>query len=127
MTIVFQKMIYRADIQANPDAIYVFGDNPQRAGFGGQAGQCRGELNTIGICTCSGPGAADWSDANAASQCAQIDSDMEPLFKALRDGRTIVFPLDGIGTGIADLERRSPVTWAHLQSKIQKMKDIANG
>jgi hypothetical protein len=37
------QRITRAMVQADRDTIFVFGDNMKRAGYGGQAGQMRGE------------------------------------------------------------------------------------
>ena len=54
-----------------------------------------------------------YSDTNAARQNVIISQDTAPLFKALKAGRVVVFPLDGIGTGLADLERRAPTTFSH--------------
>ena len=121
MPLILQHRIQRADLKANPHVLYVFGDNPERQGFGGQAGEMRGEPNALGVATCSL--AKPWSEANAAAQCALIDADLAPAFEALRHGEIVVFPLDGIGTGIADLERRSPTTWAHLQTRIIELKN----
>lgn len=120
MPMIFQSRIYRADLKANPSVLYVFGDNPERQGWGGQAGEMRGEPNAVGVATCSLT--KPYSDADAEAQCALIDADMGPLFEALRADRIVVFPLDGIGTGIADLERQSPLTWAHLQNRIEELK-----
>ena len=120
MTLLFQSRIYRADLRANPSVLYVFGDNPQRVGFGGQAGEMRGEQNAVSVATCSLT--EPYSDANATAQCALIDADMAPLFAALRASEIVIFPLDGIGTGIADLASLSPKTWAHLQHRIEELK-----
>lgn len=121
MPLILQSRIYRADLKANPDVLYVFGDNERRYGLGGQAAEMRGELNAVGVATLQAPGAF-WTDDNAAVQCAVIDEDMAPLFDALRAGRTVVFPLDGIGTGLADLARRSPTTFNHLQARVAELK-----
>jgi hypothetical protein len=122
MPLILQSRIYRADLRANPTVLYVFGDNPQRMGLGGQAGEMRGEPNSIGVVTCSLD--TPWTDADAEHQCALIDSDMAPLFQALLAGWTVVYPLDGIGTGIADLANRSPKTWAHLMTRLAELRAI---
>src|ERR1700761_2826764 len=100
MPLVLQKWINRADLRANPAALYVFGDNEQRWGLGGQAKECRGEPNAVGVATLKAPGVF-WTDRDADHQIAVLDHDMEPLFEALIQGRTVIFPLDGIGTGLA--------------------------
>lgn len=123
MPLILQSRIYRADLKANPDVLYVFGDNEIRRGYGGQAAEMRNEPNAIGVATLAAPGAF-WTDANADHQNAVIDADMAPLFDALRQGRTVIFPLDGIGTGLADLARRSPITFKHLQARVAELKAI---
>ncbi|QTC88068.1 DUF7831 domain-containing protein [Brevundimonas pondensis] len=119
--LILQHRIYRADLQANPAVLYVFGDNEERWGRGGQAAEMRDEPNAVGVATLKAPGVF-WTESDVARQCAVIDADMAPLFEALRAGRTVIFPLDGIGSGLADLERRSPTTWAHLQHRINELK-----
>ena len=43
MPVVRQKRIVRAELQANPHVLYLFGDNDQRDGYGGQAAEMRDE------------------------------------------------------------------------------------
>jgi len=121
MPLILQSRIYRADLKANPGVLYVFGDNERRYGLGGQAAEMRNEPNAVGVATLHAPGVF-WTDENAAIQCAVISDDMAPLFDALRTGRTVIFPLDGIGTGLADLARRSPITFNHLQQRVGELK-----
>lgn len=123
MPLILQHRIYRADLQANPSALYVFGDNEQRWGLGGQARECRGEPNAVGVATLKAPGEF-WNERDVAHQNAVIDADMMPVFEALAAGRLVVFPLDGIGTGLADLERRSPTTFAHLLKRVAELKAL---
>ena len=51
MPLVHQKLILNADLRANPDVLYLFGDNVLRVGFGGQAKEIRGEPNAVGVRT----------------------------------------------------------------------------
>lgn len=51
MIVLHQKFIFREDLQANPDVYYLFGDNVERRGLGGQAKEMRGEPNAIGVAT----------------------------------------------------------------------------
>jgi len=122
MPLILQHRIYRADLRANPNVVYVFGDNEVRKGFGGQAAECRGEPNAVGVATLYAPGRF-WTEANVAHQCAVINADMAPLFDALRHGELVVFPLDGVGTGLADLANQSPTTFAHLQRQVEALKN----
>lgn len=124
LPLILQSRIYRQDLQANPNCLYVFGDNEDRWGLGGQAKEMRGEPNAVGVATLKSPGEF-WKDADAARQCEVISADFVPVFQALDSGRTVVFPLDGIGTGLADLARQSPKTFKHLQDIITMLKGYA--
>jgi hypothetical protein len=121
--LILQSRIYRADLRANPNVTYAYGDNEERRGLGGQAAEMRGEPNAVGIATLKAPGVF-WKDGHiyAAQQMAVIDADMEPLFEALKADRIVVLPLDGVGTGLADLANRSPTTFAHLQKRVAQLK-----
>jgi hypothetical protein len=121
--LILQSRIYRVDLRANPSVTYVFGDNAERWGRGGQAAEMRDEPNAIGIATLTAPGRF-WSDADLQDNCDIIDADMEPLFEALREGRTVVFPIDGVGTGLARLGESAPSTFRHLQNRISELKHI---
>lgn len=123
MPLIRQSRIYRADLQANPKVLYIFGDNEERFGLGGQAGEMRGEPNAHGIATLVAP-ALYWNDTGDERQCRVLDSDFGLVFEALKAGRTVVFPLDGIGTGIAALEKKAPVTFAYLLSLVEEMQEF---
>lgn len=45
------ERVTRADVRANPDKIFIFGDNLAGRGFGGQAKEMRGEENAVGVPT----------------------------------------------------------------------------
>ena len=120
MPLIMQKWITRADLKANPFVIYVYGDNEARWGLGGQAKEMRGEPNAVGVATLKSPGEF-WNEHDVAHQISVLDEDFKPVFLALDHDKVVVFPLDGIGTGLADLERRSPTTFAHLQRIVELM------
>lgn len=127
--IIYQSRIYRADLRANPFILYVFGDNVRRVGKGGQAGEMRGEPNAIGIATKWAPGGAPadyFNDAQMDEILAQYYVDIEPVLWALNHGGTIVFPLDGIGTGLSEVPRRAPKVWAMFCEKLAAL-GIKNG
>lgn len=123
--IIKQKRIYRADLQAHPDVLYLFGDNEERRGLGGQAIEMRGEPNAIGIRTKRRPRlqAADfWSDETLTENCRMIDEDLAPVRHHLAAGGTIVLPEDGLGTGLAQLQQRAPQTFAYLQHALESLE-----
>lgn len=125
MPLIFQKRIYREDLQANPKITYVFGDNEKHVGMGGQAGEMRGEPNALGIPTKKAPGTANddyWSDDNFDHNRKVIDTHMSTLDAILCAGKTVVFPLDGIGTGLSDLPNKAPKTYAYLENYVNLLK-----
>ena len=108
-----------ADVRANPNKIYVFGDNTQRKGTGGQA-QIRNNENAFGIATKLQPNNsanAFMSDADLQSNKDVIDSD---IAKIKADGRPLVFPKDGFGTGLAKLKQKAPQTYSYLKKRLQE-------
>lgn len=108
-----------SDLKANPDKIYVFGDNVQRSGTGGQA-QIRNNENAFGIATKLQPNnseAAFMSDNDLQSNKDVIDSD---IAKIKNDGRDLIFPKDGFGTGLSKLEEKAPQTYAYLKQRLQE-------
>lgn len=108
------------DVRNNPDKIFVFGDNSIRQGTGGQA-QIRHEPNTVGIMTKKFPRNtpdAFLYDSEYAENIKRIDEDIENL-KQKADGKTIVFPTDGIGTNLADIAHTAPKTMEYLINRLK--------
>lgn len=113
-----QKWIERNDLVNNPDAIFLFGDNTERRGMGGQAGAMRGEPNAIGIATKWTPTSdtnAYFSDDVFEAACLVISKDFRKVFMARDAGLMIVIPADGLGTGLSQLPQRAPRVNSHLE------------
>jgi hypothetical protein len=130
MPVLFQKVYKREDARRNPDVLYVFGDNVRRIGRGGQAGEMRDEPNAVGVATKYAPGLAveDHFGEEAAQVIAQkriIDNDMKPLFEHVKQGGIVVWPTDGIGTGLSALPTYSPSTFAHIEQKLAALIRVA--
>ena len=105
------------DVKSNPDKIYVFGDNTQRVGMGGQA-QIRNNPNAMGIATKISPSmdeAAFMSDKNFISNVQIIDGDIN---KIKATGKVVVMPSNGLGTGLAKLKEKAPKTYAYLKQRL---------
>jgi hypothetical protein len=115
--IIYQKYIKREDLRANPTVLYVFGDNEARTGLGGQAKEMRGEPNAVGIATKASPWVF-WDETDLSTKIEVIDRDMVPLFVAASKGRTLIFPLDGVGTGLSELQSRCPNIFFHLKRQL---------
>jgi hypothetical protein len=106
-----------ADVKANPNKIYVFGDNTERRGKGGQA-QIRDNENAFGIATKFKPttdNEAYFYDSVEEIGQQYIDAD---IAKIKADGRPVVFPKDGLGTGLAKLKEKAPKTYAYLKQRL---------
>mgnify|MGYP006898466099 CR=1 FL=1 len=94
-----------------PDDIFVFGDNVERRGLGGQAAEMRGEPNAIGIVTKWYPSNnpdAFFSDRDYNRVSDIVVHDIFRVYKEVSDGRLVVWPQDGVGTGLAQLPKRAP-------------------
>ena len=118
MPIVYQKVICRADLQANPDVIYLFGDNDRRKGLGGQAKEMRGEFNSVGIRTKWAPlkdETAFFSDNDYNKIKAMWIADFADVRTHFRMDGVVVIPLAGLGTGRAELPARAPRLYKLLQ------------
>ncbi len=106
-----------AEVKANPNRVYVFGDNTQRVGTGGQA-QIRNNSNAMGIATKLAPSmdaSAFMNDKDLVKNKAVIDSD---IAKIKATGKTVVLPKDGLGTGLAKLKEKAPQTYNYLKQRL---------
>lgn len=114
------EKITRKYVKENPDKIFLFGDNVNQSGYGGQAREMRGEPNAIGIPTKHAPNTENWAyftDKGLDENKEAIDKAFAKLAKFPPD-TIIVFPKAGIGTGLAELNERAPQTFAYLQEKL---------
>lgn len=119
MPVILQSIIKRVDLQSNPTVFYVFGDNLARTGLGGQAAEMRGEPNAIGFPTKHRP-AMGPNDFFTDDDLERVREETMPTYRRLREhlanGGIIIWPADGIGTGMAQLQQRAP--------KIKKYYDL---
>lgn len=128
-TIQYKNFITRADVQNNKDKIFIFGDNDQRTGFGGQAKEMRGEQNTIGIRVKKSPSMNNYSfytDAEYTNNVNKINEDLNKL-STIAYGKIIIFPSNGIGTGMAKLNITAPNTFNYLNNSLKQRFNINNG
>lgn len=127
MPLIFQDRITRKDLQSCPSVLWAFGDNEARAGRGGQAKECRGEPNAVGVATKRSPSQAEsafWSDDDFVRCAMVIDTDMAPLFDHIRQGGTVVFPKAGIGTGLSELPARAPRLMEHIRARVRELQRL---
>lgn len=115
-----QKFITRQDVKNNPDKVYLFGDNLEQRGLGGQAKSMRGEPNAYGIPTKKKPSNtvdSFFSDSELAANKLAIDMAIAKIPK----DKTIVLPEDGLGTGRASLQDKAPETFNYLNQKLSEL------
>jgi len=119
--IIFKEFITRNYIKLNTSKYFVFGDNDMRIGFGGQAKEIRGEPNSIGIRVKKGPGiepSCYYYDSEYEDNIKKIEEDFQVVEKLLKQGRTVVFPSAGIGTGLGKLKDNAPKTLKYINNRI---------
>ena len=125
----YMKYINRHDVKTSNRAVFVFGDNDTRSGMGGQAKEMRGEPNAIGIRVKKSPSMSEgsfYTDDEYIENTRKIAEDLENLGRVAY-GKIIVFPEDGVGTGMAMLNRTAPRTFDYLTMALQQMFGIKNG
>jgi hypothetical protein len=119
VTLLYISRYTREYIRSHPDWLFVFGDNLARAGLGGQAKEARGEPNAVGIATKRLPDMTQesfFSDLDYEEWFAAESATFRRLHEAAQRGRTVVWPMDGIGTGLAGLEKKAPEIWQELEN-----------
>jgi uncharacterized phage-like protein YoqJ len=118
--IEIRERITRQDLRAEPDKIFLFGDNLKQAGYGGQAKEMRGEKNAAGIPTKKEPN----NKAESFFTDKEFDANKKAIdeaFSKIPPGKPIVIPRGGIGTGLARLEEKAPQTFAYLNAKLSEI------
>ena len=104
----------------NPNKLFIYGDNTLRCGKAGQA-QIRDRENSVGIATKFHPGMneEDFFSDLKLNQCVNIMvQDVEKVVSCLtnpqRNFDTLVFPVNGFGTGLSQLPERAPEVYKNL-------------
>ena len=118
MPLRYQKYITRQDLIENRNQFYVFGDNIRRTGLKGQAAEMRGEPNAIGIPTKWKPSMspeAFFRDRDASFIYPLIKPDLLKVYAHLKQGKVVIWPSDGIGTGLSKLPKTAPMIWESLE------------
>ena len=121
------KYITRQMVRENRHQYYVFSDNMIHKGYGGQAKEMRGEINSIGIPTKWKPDTKSdsyFSDSDLKSTViVEIDNVFMKIQWILNQGGDIIIPSDGIGTGLAKLELCAPKIFHYIQNRIKILEE----
>lgn len=119
-TISFEKRFNMKLCNENPNSIYVFGDNLLKKGKGGQA-VIRDCENAFGIPTKRLPSMNSESFfSDKDEELEAVKSSLRDLYKLLLSGKHIVFPIDGLGTGLADMQNKSPKVFNAMNDIIKQ-------
>jgi hypothetical protein len=127
MPLIFQKWITREDLRNNPESVYIFGDNALRFGLRGQAKECRGEPNAVGIITKRAPNndpESFMNDADLKRFRLHYLEIFNYLTLCLIAGKTVVWPEDGVGTGLADLPNKAPAIHREISLYLEGLKAL---
>lgn len=110
----------------NPEHIFVFGGNLAGTGFAGQA-VIRKEPNAFEIPTKRYP------STHIGAYFKDKPCEREHVLTSLRDlyslarTRTIIFPRNGVGTGMAKMSQYSPEIFKEMNNILLKHFGIRNG
>lgn len=110
------------DCSDNPKSLFLFGDNDEKRGKGGQA-IIRDCVNTIGIPTKKFPSNvrnAFYSDNDYEDNCKKITNAFMRMIDMSVKYDEIIFPSDGFGTGLAQLSTKAPNTFTFLNNLINE-------
>ena len=105
--------------QENPDSLFVFGDNQKdRRGFGGQA-VIRTQINAVGIATKKSI-VEYFSDSEYWENIKAINEDIFKVKEMYINDmyQSVVFPADGLGTGLSNLHVVAPRTFLYLCERL---------
>ncbi len=115
--------ITRSFIQSHRSWLFIYGDNLIHRGYGGQAKECRGESNTIGIPTKRFPSMsplAFFSDEDFESITITMD---HALFDVNLSSYEKIIVLPHIGEGRAQLPQCAPFIYKYLVKMLNKLKE----
>ena len=120
------RHIKRAELRANPQLTYLYGDNSIHSGIGGMARECRGEPNAVGIPTKWRPAMtldAFFRDTDglptslvAVAPRALIES---AILEAESRGLPIVVPV-GLGQGLAQMPHHCPMLYRWMCERLHR-------
>lgn len=112
------------DVRQRQHCLFIYGDNDIHRGRGGQA-IIRDLRNTEGIPTKKYPNnniSSFYTDAEYEKNKQKINAAIQNIYIRSRHYKYVVFPINGIGTGLADLNKKAPKTYKYLKYKLNLLK-----
>ena len=130
--VIYIKRISREDAKNNPHRLFIYGDNDERRGYGGLAKELRYAKHAVGIRVKKKPTTdenAYYLDEEYEENIRKIKADIEIVKTIMIETpfSYIIFPADGIGTGLAQMRLRCPKTFKFLCNELMDSLDILNG
>ena len=123
MVIIQRKWFSLKEVADNPKNLYIFGDNYQRIGSGGQA-IIRPAKNTAGIITKINPGRSlntdYFKDEFIVTNTSLIEKDIKKILELSKYYENIILPYDGFGSGLSKLPELAPKTYIGLGELLKK-------
>lgn len=114
------------DAKNHPDWLFVYGDNDVHQGIGGQA-VVRTQDNSAGIPTKKYPSNhlnSFYNDKELQLNKQKIKNAIDKVIERSVNYRFVVMPENGLGTGLADLPNKAPLTNKYLVDKLEEMKKL---
>jgi hypothetical protein len=126
MNIIYTKNLSIESCRKYPEQIFVFGCNLKAFGKGGQA-IIRDEPNAFGVPTKRYPSWDDWAFfSDQPDEIEAVKESLRLLYK-LAQNKVIVFPEDGVGTGRAKMEEKSPIAYEMMCGILLEHFGVVNG
>jgi len=113
--LIYEKFIRREQMKGQNEKLFVFGDNLLRSGLGGQAAEMRGEPNAVGIITKKHPGMNQVDFLYNEDWGVWLLHNTQDFIRLMDWTDDIIWPADGVGTGLAQLHMRAPYIWQTLE------------
>lgn len=128
--IYFDKFWNIDDTIKYKDSLFIFGDNDKKIGCKGQACIRHSFVkNVVGIPTKKEPNfktTSYYNDNELEINKQKINNAIDLILKRLKEEKFvgIILPKDGLGTGLADLKNKAPLTFEYLNLAIENLIKI---
>ncbi len=113
-------------VQSQPECLFIFGDNDIHKGKRGQS-VIRDCPNTIGIPTKKYPSmriSSFYTDTELEQNKNSIQNAIDIIKIELKKYKFLVFSEEGLGTGLAKLPEKAPLTYKFLLKSLKTLKNL---
>lgn len=108
--------------RVNFDTLFIYGDNLERVGMGGQA-IIREQKNSLGFATKKAPSSGKddyFTDEEYDTNCKIIEEEIVKIKKYADeyDYKAIAFPWAGLGVGLSNMQQKCPKTFCYMTMRL---------